>query len=184
MKFNSHISLAGMHSFLSPSSYHWLNYSDEKIIETFTTKKAAQRGTELHDFAAKSIELGIRLEETTQTLNQYVNDAIGFRMTPEQSLFYSPNCFGTADAISFHKNFLRIHDLKTGKTKASETQLYVYAAIFCLEYGFRPFDIEIECRIYQEGEIHIYEPDPKEIVYIMDKIKTFDRILTELNQTL
>src|SRR5699024_11095541 len=83
VKFNSHISLAGMHSFLSPSSYHWLNYSDEKIIETFTTKKAAQRGTELHDFAAKSIELGIRLEETTQTLNQYVNDAIGFRMTPE-----------------------------------------------------------------------------------------------------
>lgn len=184
MKFNSHIAVAGMHAFLSPSGYHWLNYDEDKLIKTFTTKKAAQRGTELHEFAAEAIRLGVNLSDNGQTLNQYVNDAIGFRMTPEQPLFYSVNCFGTADAISFYKNKLRIHDLKTGVTPASELQLYIYAALFCLEYGYRPAEIEYELRIYQEGEVRIYEPSADDIAHIMDRIMSSDRIITELQATL
>ena len=30
----------------------------------------------------------------------YVNDGVGFKLTPEQILYYSPYCYGTADAIS------------------------------------------------------------------------------------
>ena len=50
------------------------------------------------------------------------------KMTPEQILYYSDNCFGTADAILFRNNFLRIHDLKTGKIPAHMEQLEIYAS--------------------------------------------------------
>lgn len=184
MRFNRHTAVEGMHAFLSPSSYHWLNYDEDKLIQSYTSKKAAQRGTELHHFAAQAISLGMRLTNNKQTINQYVNDAIGYRMTPEQPLFYSVNCFGTADAISFYKNKLRIHDLKTGVTKTSELQLYIYAALFCLEYGHKPGEIEYELRIYQEGEIRIYIPEPDEIAHVMDRIITSDKKITELQASL
>jgi hypothetical protein len=134
MNFNDHSKLKGFHAFLSASSYHWLNYTEEKLITAYTNALAKERGTELHDFAAKAIELRQKLQASKKTLNMYVNDAIGFRMIPEQVLYYSDNCFGTADAISFRKNFLRIHDLKTGATPAKMEQLMIYAALFCLEY--------------------------------------------------
>lgn len=177
MIFNEHSTLKGAHAFLSPSSYHWLNYTDEHLIDRYETIKAAEKGTRLHEFASEAIELGIRLPNNRTTLSMYVNDAIGYRMTPEQTLFYSIHCFGTADAISFRKNKLRIHDLKTGVTKTSELQLFVYAALFCLEYGYKPFDISYELRIYQSNEVRIFEPDPEEIARVMDKIIHFDKLI-------
>jgi len=139
------------------------------------TALAAQRGTELHELAHDLIRLGVKLPRTPKTLNMYVNDAIGFRMVPEQILYYSDNSFGTADAISFRKNVLRISDLKTGATPTSERQLEVYAALFCLEYRVKPLDIQIELRIYQNDEIQIFDADPDTILHIMDKIITFDK---------
>jgi len=104
-----------------------------------------------------------------------VNDAIGFKMTPEQKLVYSYNCFGTADAISFRNNVLRIHDFKSGEQPASMNQLEVYAALFCHEYDVRPRDIKIELRLYQSNEVLIHEPSPHDIERIMDKMVIFDR---------
>lgn len=104
----------------------------------------------------------------------YVNDAIGYKMSVEQPLYYSDNCFGTADAISFRRNTLRIHDLKTGITKASMKQLEAYAAIFCLEYAIDPRDIKIELRIYQNKNVEIHDPDPEVILFIMDRIVELD----------
>lgn len=182
MNFNDHSRLAGTHAFLSASNYHWINYDLEKLSERFLTASAAKRGTELHDFASEAIRLGIKLPKTSKTLNMYVNDAIGYRMTPEQVLFYSPNCFGTADAISFKRNLLRIHDLKTGVTKASMHQLEIYAAMFCLEYNFKPFNIDIILRIYQEDEIVELLPERDVITHLMDKIITFDKHLDKLRQ--
>jgi hypothetical protein len=112
----------------------------------------------------------------------FVNDAIGFKMTSEQILFYSINCFGTADAISFRGNLLRIHDLKTGTTKASMSQLLIYAALFCLEYDIRPGDIEIELRIYQNNDVDILNPTADMILPIMDKIVQFDKLLNKLKE--
>ena len=123
MIFNRHDKLEGLHAFLSASNYHWINYSEEKVEETYSKWRAAQKGTKLHAFAADCIRLGQKLPRSKQTLNMYVNDAIGFKMTPEQILYYSPNCFGTADAIIFRNDFLRIHDLKTGETPAKMEQL-------------------------------------------------------------
>lgn len=181
MKFNEHSALKGAHSFLSPSQYHWLNYDEEKLIFRYTTAMAAQRGTELHEFASEAIRLGIRLPRNTQTLNMYVNDAIGYRMVPEQPLLYSENCFGTADSITLSRNKkLRIHDLKTGTTKTSELQLYVYAAIFCLEYNFKPFELDYDLRIYQNDEVRKYSPEPEEIAHVMDRIVTFDRLINKI----
>lgn len=183
MRFNEHSELLGMHAFLSPSSYHWVNYTDEKLIDRYKTARAAQLGTQLHEFASQAINLGVRLPKNGKTLNLFVNDVIGYRMMSEQPLFYSINCFGTADAISFRNNLLRIFDLKTGVTRASLMQLKVYAAIFCLEYEVRPAEIEYDLRIYKDDAITSDDIDPTEIAQIMDKIVSFDRYISEFRET-
>jgi hypothetical protein len=177
MLFNTHSRLEGQHAFLSASKYHWVNYTDEKLDRVYMAAMAAQRGTELHAFAHEAIRLGIKLPgRGTKALNMYVNDAIGYRMKSEQVLYYSDNCFGTADAIQFRHDLLRIHDLKTGVTPTSHHQLEVYAALFCLEYGFKPFEIAIEMRIYQfDDGPAIQMGDPDKIAHIMDRIITFDK---------
>lgn len=140
----------------------------------------AQRGTELHKLAHDLIRLGVKLPRNQTTLSMYVNDAIGYRMSTEQPLYYSDNCFGTTDAISYRRNKLRIFDLKNGVTPAKITQLEVYAALFCLEYMLRPVDIEMEFRIYQNDAVEIYPGDPVMITYIMERIVTADKRITEL----
>ncbi|QJD49657.1 exonuclease [Gordonia phage Secretariat] len=182
MDFNRHLHLEGKHAYLSASKYHWVRYSEEKLIDNFLNIQSVRRGTELHELASDLIRLGVKLPNNKQTLNSYVNDAIGFRMTPEQTLVYSDNAFGTADAISFRKNKLRIHDLKTGINKASIEQLEIYSAFFCLEYGFKPFDIEMELRIYQNDEIIVHDPERDTIFHIMDRIITFDKLIERIKQ--
>src|SRR6478735_2554298 len=134
MRFNPHSDLNGYHAFLSASKHHWVNYTDEKLDRAFVANQAALRGTQMHDLARDLIRMGVKLPRTPKTINMYVNDGIGFRMIPEQVLYYSPNAFGTADTISFRKDLLRISDLKTGITPTSMRQLEVYTAFFCLEY--------------------------------------------------
>lgn len=180
MNFNKHSSLEGQHAFLGASKYHWINYSEEKIAESYSNFLATQKGTVLHEFAAQCIRLGQKLPKSQKTLNMYVNDAIGFRMTPEQALYYSDNCFGTADAIAFRNDLLRIHDLKTGVTPAHIEQLKVYAALFCLEYKIKPGDIDMELRIYQSDEILYHKPSVEEIAHIVDRIITFDKVITKI----
>lgn len=182
MIFNSHSGLTGKHAFLSPSTYSWLNYDDLKLEARFNAAMAARRGSDIHDLAHEAIRLGIKLSRSNQALATYVNDAIGYKMRCEQSLYYSDNCFGTADTISFRRNKLRIHDLKTGVSPTSVKQLEVYAALFCLEYQASPFDIDIELRIYQRDEIRVFEPDPDAILYIMDKIIEFDQQIERIKE--
>lgn len=180
MNFNRHLELQGLHAFLSASKYHWINYSEEKLDVTFKKFLATQRGVRLHAFACESICLGIKLPKSKKTLNLYINDAIGYKMTPEQVLYYSPNCFGTADAISFRQNFLRIHDYKSGESPTSMHQLEVYAALFCLEYRIRPDDIKIELRLYQLDEVLVHEPPTEDIIEIMNKIIIFDKQIEKI----
>lgn len=180
MNFNNHSRLEGLHAFLSASKYHWINYDEDKLVATFTKWQAAQRGTELHALASQCINLGVKLPKTRNALNLYVNDAIGFKMQTEQILYFSDNCFGTADTISFRKNFLRIHDLKTGETPASIKQLLVYNALFCLEYNIKPVEIETELRLYQSDEVLVHIPEPEEVYNIMDKIVAFDKRIDQL----
>ena len=182
MKFNNHKNLEGCHAFLGASKYHWINYNPDKVAASYRSYLATLKGTELHEFAAKCIQLGQKLPKSKKTLNMYVNDAIGYRMTPEQVLYYSDNCFGTADSISFKDNLLRIHDLKTGVTPAHIEQLEIYAALFCLEYKIKPADIDIELRIYQSDDILVFNPTVEDIVPIMDKIITSDKIISEIKE--
>lgn len=179
MNWNRHFELKNQHAFLGASKWHWINYDEEKIVNTYNNFLSVQKGTELHEFAAQAIRLGIKLPKSKKTLNMYVNDALGYRMTPEQILYFSNNFFGTADAISFRNNTLRIHDLKTGSTPAHMEQLEIYAALFCLEYGYKPHDISIELRIYQSDEVIISEPNSDKIVDIMTKATIFDRLINE-----
>lgn len=182
MNFNRHPDLSGRHAFLSASKSSWVNYDEDKLASTYRTAMAAHRGTRMHDLAAEHIRLGIKMPRSKKTIDTYVNDAIGYRMSPEQILYYSENCFGTADAISFRNNLLRIHDLKTGITPTSMRQLVVYAAMFCLEYGILPGEITIELRIYQNDEVKIYIPELDEVVHIMGRIRTFDKMIKTMKE--
>lgn len=180
MIWKDHPKLVGKHAFMGASKYHWVNYSEEKIAQAFKNSEAVARGTELHELAAKLIKNGVRLPKNRNSLNMHVNDAIGFKMDTEVLLYYSDNCFGTADAISFRKNLLRIHDYKSGTNPANMTQLRIYAALFCHEYRKNPADIDIILRIYQNGSIVEEVPEPDDIQFIMDKIALFDKLIDKL----
>lgn len=209
MIFDKHLELEGRHAFLSPSNNAWTNYDEEKLIQRYLSAKAIERGTKLHQFARDCIELERMQPRTKETLCMYVNDAITFKMTPEQPLIYSYNCFGTADAISYKRNMLRIHDLKTGEIEAHMKQLYIYAALFCLNYqdrvrelrkkGLSDIDIadklgvktnelhfepeqmsDIVLRIYQFNEVKEEHPDPADIRDLMNIIIEHDRVINRL----
>lgn len=184
MQFNRHDDLSGRHAFLSPSTNSWLNYDDQKLHARLHTVVAARRGTNLHDLAHKSINLGIQLSKKHRALSRYVTDALSYKMICEQPLFYSENCFGTADTISFQRGKLRIHDLKTGLNKTSMRQLEIYAALFCLEYSIDPFSIEIELRIYQRDDVLVDKPVPELISEIMDKIVYMDNKIQMIKEDL
>ena len=206
MDFFKHKEYEGKHALLAPSQPYWLEYSEDKLYQKYLSSYAQAMGTALHELAEQLIRHSIKLKKTDKTVvllhllesgipraaieldriynnfMTYVNDAIGFRLTPEQILVYSEHCFGTADAISFKNNFLRIHDYKSGTTPAKMEQLLIYAALFCLEYKYKPGEIEVELRIYQNDMIIEHKPEADEIAPIMDTIIHHDRMLADLNE--
>lgn len=183
MNFIRHFHLEGQHAPFSASQPQWLRYDDEKLVEAYINKKAADLGTKLHEWAKMTIDLGIKQPRSNKTLYAYVNDAIGFKMSTEVVLYYSDRFFGTADAISFRNNVLRIHDLKTGKGPVKPEQLLIYAALFCLEYQYKPGEIsKIELRIYQNDAVQVFNPTAEDILPVMDAIVHKDKILKKLEQ--
>ena len=185
MNFIKHSNLSGLHAPFSASSSAWLRYSDDKLLTVFENLKAKEIGTKLHAWAKDTIDLGIKQPRSKKTIYAYVNDAIGFKMDTEVVLYYSNNFFGTADSICFRNNILRIHDLKTGKSGKIEDhieQLEVYAALFCLEYHIRPADIEMELRIYQHDQILYHKPTVEDILPIMDRIITADKVINKIRE--
>ena len=176
MNFIKHTNLEGLHAPFSASQSSWLRYDDQKALEVYSNKKASEMGTRLHEWAAETIKLGRKQPRSKETLCAYINDAIGYKMDTEVVLFYSKYFFGTADAICFRNNMLRIHDLKTGNSGHME-QLEVYAALFCLEYKIKPGDIDIELRLYKNNEVLCYNPTAEDILPIIDKIVHLNKLL-------
>jgi len=174
MNFNKHFELEGKHAVLSPSKPYWLNYNQDQIRNYILSQQAAAKGTRLHDLAARLIQEGLKLKGTTQTLTSFVNDAIGYGMTPEVALRYTENCFGHTDAISYDRGILRVHDLKTGSGPVHIEQLEIYAALFLLEYerlfGVNPANTKVNLRIYQNDDIQEVNPDRdrmEELIYLI-----------------
>lgn len=199
----------GSHALLGGSRYSWLNYDNEKLFNYVTSSYATTIGTLIHELAAKLIKNQIKvskndarkmillnlldnnvprsvidIERYIDNFVAYVNDAIGYGMRPEQTLRYSENAFGTADAILFNekKNFLRIHDYKSGVSQPNLHQLEIYAALFCLEYKVKPKDISTELRIYWFEEVITGLPTSEDIVPIIDKIITFDNYIKSMKE--
>ena len=180
MNFVKHSNLEGLHAPFAASQSAWLRYDDDKALDVYRNKKAKELGTRLHAWAKETIDLGIKQPRSSKTLSAYVNDAIGYKMSTEVVLYYSEYFFGTADAISFRNNFLRIHDLKTGNSGHME-QLEVYAALFCLEYKIKPGEIKMELRLYKNDEVIVHNPTTEDILPIMDKIVHLNKILESYN---
>lgn len=198
MIFNKHSEYEGKHAILSASKYHWLKDSDEELIARYNSSFAQQIGTVAHAYAKKRIEHRMPMEDCRAEKNAlllylldngipfqvidldrlfynlvpYVNDSIGFKMTPELLLLYSDCMFGTADSLSYSRNVLRIHDLKTGGTPASMDQLMIYAGLFYLEYkkqvNFQKSRTEL--RIYQNQEVLCHTPTNSDISGVMERI--------------
>lgn len=208
MIFNKHSELEGRHAILSPSKHYWLNYDDEALMRNYISSFATEIGTLVHEFAADRIKYKIPMDAENEeaknsllvfllkngipfrvidldriffNLVPYVNDAIGYKMESEVQLKYSDLCFGTADAIGVRRNWLRIHDLKTGQSPASMDQLMCYAGLFFLEYkrDYRPQTMKIELRIYQNQEVLISQPTSEEVKVVMDKIIHGDSVLSK-----
>lgn len=186
MNWNNHLRdiPKDSHALLSPSMHSWLNYSSEKLMDYYINKLATARGTALHDLACKLIKMKVTLPEEPMTFNMYVNDCIRNKMSPEVQLYYSKFCFGTADAIDMKDGVLKVFDLKTGKNPASMQQLRIYSALFFLEYQeYRPGDIEILLRIYQNNEVREEKPETDQIVPIMDQIMKFSNLLERMEES-
>lgn len=171
---------AGSHAPFSASNYHWLGYDVNKATEYIRNMKAKERGTIMHAHAAQCIKLKTPLQGK-DTLAKYVNDCITLNMDPEVLLYYSPYFFGTTDAINVDSK-IRISDLKTGVSKASMKQLYIYDALYCLDYNINPKDINHELRIYQNGEVFTEKPKGKDILPIIDQIKLLNSVITSMPQ--
>lgn len=204
MIWHDHSKLSGTHAFLSASQPSWRKKDEGELIEAKKNSYSQQIGTLLHAYAADCIKYREKLRKTDQkgvkfdlmrkgipeyvidmdrifpTFMNYVNDAIGYRLKPEMVLYYSDECYGTADAIEVDGNILRIHDLKTGVKPARMEQLMIYAGLFFLEYGMKLESIKPELRIYQMDEVLIYNPDMDEVREVMDDIIAKDRILKAL----
>ena len=207
MIFQTISNLDGKHAPFSPSQPYWLGDDDKGIIKRFHAMYASSIGTVLHDFARKRIKYGMKLSKADKksaiidileagipkkvvdgldfdfifdNLQSYVNDAIGFRMSPEVHLYFSDNFFGTTDAISFHEKEkkLRIADLKTGNATPHIEQLIIYAALFCLQYKKNPSDFDICLSFYHRGEIVEVETTANDIQETMDKIVAFDDVIS------
>lgn len=184
MRFNNHWSVEGKHAFLGASKYHWIRYDLDKMKRIWENKFKSEQGTRLHALAAFAIRERVRLAEDGSTLSLYVNDAIGFKMTPEHPLVYNDDCFGTPDAMSFRKNVFRVHDLKTGEHPGSFDQPKIYCALFCHEYDINPYDIEMIMRIYQNGQIFEEIADPGEIKAIMETIELFTGEIKKMKEVM
>ena len=191
MNFNKHSELDGKHAILSPSKPYWLNYSQDQMTNYLRAQRAAQEGTELHELAAKLIRKGYKLRGSTQTLVAYVNDAIGYGMTPEVALKYSDVCFGHSDTVDFNHGILRVHDLKTGSGPVHMEQLEIYAALFLLEYeralGVNPLNTKVNLRIYQNDDIQEFSPDKdrmEEVIYGIKEKESWvqDSLMEEINR--
>lgn len=182
MQFIRHYVNEHHHAFLGASKYHWIDYDMEKMERIWENQFASVLGQRKHAWAAEAIRMGLRQQKNKITLNSYINDAIGFRMEPEVVLMWNDDCFGTADAISFNNGLLRIHDLKTGIHPGSFKQLWIYCALFCLEYRVNPYDIEMIVRIYQNDEILEQVVDPQIVREIMDKYKMFNSRIQEMKE--
>ena len=182
MIWKSYSYLENTHAFLSPSKHYWLNYTPEKLVSTYENYKRVALGTQYHKLASELITLAVRLPNTVASFNSFVNDAIGFKMKSEVLLFYSENCYGTADAISFSDGILRIHDLKTGQAPGSMNQLLIYAGLFCLDYAIDSKEIrEIHLRIYQNEEVIEFSPTIEDVFDVVTKIDEAEKIIENIS---
>lgn len=205
MKWHDYSKLKGTHALLAPSSCSWLNYDDADLYSKVVNGYATQIGTALHELAEDCINHSIKINSQNKNMvllhllkndipryaididrlfdnfKIYVNDAIGYKMDAEVVLYYSDNAYGTADAIFYKNNFLRIHDFKSGNSPVHMEQLRIYAALFCLEYKVKPSDIQMELRIYQNSNILLDNPSVVDIAPIMDKIIHHDELITLWN---
>ena len=180
MPYDPYSRLKGTHAVLSPSTYHWIDYDDDKMASVTRNRLATERGTRFHSLAAELIALKIKLPRKAETLNLYVNDCIGYGMQPEVMVYYNDYCYGCMDAHSFDGKVLRISDLKTGETPTSMKQLLIYAALYCLQHVIDPRSIGYILRKYQFCAYEEHRPTGDEIAWYMDRIRTRAAIVKDI----
>ena len=208
MIFQQHLEYQGKHSKLPPSRAHSLiTKTPEQLYQLMVSSYATEIGDICHEFAAERIRYSIKLTNTRAdknnllirllsngvpyyaididriypTIHNYVNDAINFGLKPEVVLVYTPDVFGTADAIDFNNGILRIFDLKTGSTPAHIEQLIYYLSYWALEYPLEFKELkEVELRIYQSNDVIVSKPTREDFMPVIDKIVSDAKFIQEI----
>src|SRR3954471_9682483 len=80
LRWNKHSHLEGQHAFLSPSSYHWINYDEEKLRGRYKQLRAALERVEQHRYAAICIDEKIVQDDERTTVGLYINQCIQYKM--------------------------------------------------------------------------------------------------------
>jgi hypothetical protein len=99
MRWNRHLNLQGEHAFLSPSTYHWINYNHARLLQRWTAAQAGAYGNMQHEYAQQEIKAK-RESGLIGTVGQYINDAIRYRMETEQVRHCSVSSMATTRSES------------------------------------------------------------------------------------
>lgn len=94
-------SLRGEHALFSPSSPSWLNYDEDQFMESLQNKYRSSIGTEIHEWAAIQIQLGLKCTSArdsaksikTMIFRKYYTEKYGlneFGKTLLENLKYTP----------------------------------------------------------------------------------------------
>ena len=175
MIWNNHKELEGKHAFMGASNYHWTNYDDITFEARYYNQFSQVIGTAIHELAHDCIVSRTKLNKhDIHLIELKLYKAFVPKDAYDANLILENLIPFVNDAIGYYERdkILRIHDYKNGVTQADIRQLYIYAALFCLEYHVNPLTLnKIECRIYQNLEVLIDNPTGEVIQFYMDKIQ-------------
>lgn len=159
------------------------NYENKELLKDAAKKsleslKDLKPGTEEYNTAANmALKLyDMQLKDEAQENEKQLKEDEAVRKVHELEL--DQEKAEKARKLDWAK--IGIHDLKTGAVPAHMEQLFIYDALFCMEYHVKPKDILIENRIYQNDDVLIETPTADIIDPIIEKIKEFDKIIADL----
>ena len=85
--FNKHDDLRGTHALFSPSQSAWLRYDEEKVIDRVRSQMRAPVGSEIHEYAAQSIDRSHK-KGNLRVIEQEIEDYIYTKYKTLKNLTY------------------------------------------------------------------------------------------------
>ena len=175
----------GEHAVFSPSSVSWIRYSDEQFIDAFKNKYRSQLGTEIHEWAAIQITLGLKCSSMrdiaksikTMIFEKYYTEKYGlsdFGQSLLENLKYIPNEVFTTlkDYVNDSISFFMVPEECENATDYSENFFGTCDALYFDEKAktLRIFDLKTGSRPGKIEQLYIYAA----LYCLRNKVDPFD----------